>query len=98
MVRIHDHSETYDLDFLTLQKQLGKQHIMSSDFTIAIKDETVFFTGCGKGHGVGLCLYSASALAEKGGNAVEILAKFFPNTFLYNLNAVPETGKEGVIR
>jgi stage II sporulation protein D len=89
-VRVQDNSETHDLDFFTLQNLLGKNHILSSDFTVAIKDDVVLFLGHGKGHGVGLCLYSASALAEKGENAVKILSKFFPDTYLYNLNAIPE--------
>jgi stage II sporulation protein D len=62
---------------------------MSSDFTVTIKDDTVIFSGFGKGHGVGLCLYSASALAQNGENAVKILSKFFPETYLYNINALP---------
>lgn len=91
-LRIQDNSETHDIDFFTLQNQIGKTHIQSSDFTVAIKDDAVLFSGYGKGHGVGLCLYSASALAEKGDSAVKILSKFFPDTYLYNLNALPSEG------
>jgi stage II sporulation protein D len=91
-LRIQDNSETHDIDFFALQNLLGKDHILSSDFTVAIKEETVLFSGYGRGAGVGLCLYSASALAEKGENAVKILSKFFPETYLYNLNAIPEEG------
>ena len=89
-LRIKDGSESYDIDFLTLQARLGANHLQSSDFTVALKDEAIVFTGFGKGHGVGLCLYSASALAQNGENAVKILSKFFPETYLYNLNAIPK--------
>ncbi len=89
-VRIKDDAETYDIDFLTLQSRLGATHLQSSDFTVSLKDDTVQFSGYGKGHGVGLCLYSANALAQNGENAVKILSKFFPETYLYNLNAVPK--------
>ena len=91
-LRIQDNTETHDIDFFSLQNLLGKNHILSSDFTVATKEDAVLFSGYGKGHGVGLCLYSASALAENGENAVKILSKFFPETYLYNLNAIPETG------
>ncbi len=89
-LRVKDSSETYDIDFFTLQNKVGSRHILSSDFTISMKEEAVLFTGYGRGHGVGLCLYSASALAQNGDNAVKILAKFFPETYLYNLNTLPD--------
>lgn len=88
-LRVKDGSETYDIDFLALQERVGKDHILSSDFSVAMKEDAVQFTGYGRGHGVGLCLYSASALAQNGENAVKILAKFFPETYLYNLDTLP---------
>lgn len=87
-------SESMDIDFVTLQAKLGKSNLRSSDFTVSLKDDAVLFSGFGKGHGVGLCLYSASALAQNGENAVKILAKFFPETYLYNLNAHPLSPRE----
>lgn len=89
-LRIKDSSETHDIDFLTLQERLGKEHILSSDFTVSVKEDALLFTGFGKGHGVGLCLYSASAQAQNGDNAVKILSKFFPETYLYNIDALPD--------
>lgn len=89
-IRAKGNTEAQDVDFFALQAKLGQSHLQSSDFTVSLKDDTVTFTGYGKGHGVGLCLYSASALAQNGENAVKILAKFFPETYLYNLNAVPK--------
>ena len=89
-LRINDNSETHDIDFFTLQERLGKAHILSSDFNVSVKEDAILFTGFGKGHGVGLCLYSASALAQNGDNAVKILAKFFPETYLFNLDALPD--------
>jgi stage II sporulation protein D len=88
--RIKSPGESFDIDFLALQSRLGPTHLQSSDFTVTLKDDAVQFTGYGKGHGVGLCLYSASALAQNGENAVKILSKFFPETYLYNLNAIPK--------
>lgn len=91
-IRLKGKEDTYDVDFITFQRKLGKNHILSSDFTLSVKDQTVSFKGFGKGHGVGLCLYSAEALAQNGENAVKILSKFFPETYLYNLNALPHKG------
>jgi stage II sporulation protein D len=88
-LRIKDDASSYDFDFFALQAAIGKNHLLSSDFAVTVKDETVLFSGFGKGHGVGLCLYSATALAQNGENAIKILAKFFPETYLYNLNATP---------
>lgn len=88
--RVKDGSQSFDIDFLTLQNRLGASHLQSSDFTVSVKDDNLVFTGFGKGHGVGLCLYSATALAQNGENAVKILSKFFPETYLYNLDAVPK--------
>ncbi len=89
-VRVKDGAQSIDLDFLTLQGRLGATHLQSSDFTVSLKDDAVVFTGFGQGHGVGLCLYSANALAQNGENAVKILSKFFPETYLYNLDAIPK--------
>lgn len=89
-LRVSDGHEFYDFDFLDLQARLGVRHLQSSDFTVSLKDEGVLFSGFGKGHGAGLCLYSASAMAQNGDHAVKILSKFFPETYLMNLNALPQ--------
>jgi stage II sporulation protein D len=89
-IRFKDGEASFDLDFVTLQQKLGDKHLLSSDFTVSMKDDAVVFNGFGKGHGVGLCLYSANALAQNGENAVKILSKFFPETYLYNMNAIPK--------
>ncbi len=89
-LRVNDGPHSHDIDYLTLQDKLGPLNLKSSDFTVSLQDDFVLFTGFGKGHGVGLCLYSANALAQNGENAVKILAKFFPETYLYNLDAIPK--------
>lgn len=89
-MRAKDGKESRDIHFLDLQKKLGAKHLQSSDFSMNQQEDQVTFIGYGKGHGVGLCLYSASAMAQNGDNAVKILSKFFPETYLMNLNAMPE--------
>ena len=93
-LRVKDSNEAVDLDFFALQECLGRERIRSSDFVISVKDDSVLFTGFGKGHGVGLCLYSASAMAQNGDNAMKILSKFFPDSFLMNLKAITSRQKE----
>lgn len=88
-LRAKDGIETHDFPFLELQRRLGANRLQSSDFTLTLKEDSAVFTGFGKGIGVGLCLYSASAMAQNGDNAVKILSKFFPDTYLLNLNAMP---------
>lgn len=80
--RVHDRNETKNIDFLTLQRKLGEKRLRSSDFVVNVKGNTVFFQGYGEGHGVGLCLYSASRMAEKGDKAPKILNSFFPEAEL----------------
>jgi stage II sporulation protein D len=87
-LRVKDGISSHDFDFFAIQKIVGSNHLLSSDFTVAIKDDTINFHGFGKGHGVGLCIYSANALAQNGENAPKILSKFFPDTYLYNLDAM----------
>jgi stage II sporulation protein D len=89
-IRLKEGQEVQNVDFFTLQSRLGRQYLLSSDFTVMLKDDSVFFNGFGKGHGVGLCLYSAAAMAQNGDNAVKILSKFYPDAYLQNLNAIPQ--------
>jgi len=88
-VRITGPDYHEDLSFFDFQKKLGKERLKSNDFAISVKDQRVLFSGFGKGHGVGLCIYSASAMAQNGENALKILSKFYPETFLLNLSAIP---------
>ncbi len=85
-----DHSHK-DLSFFQFQKVVGEDKLKSNDFSIEEKDGGFQITGYGKGHSVGLCLYSASAMAQSGENALRILSTFYPETFLYNLSALPNS-------
>ncbi len=76
-----------DLPFFDFQKKLGSSHVLSNDFTIEEKGGKFTFVGYGIGHGVGLCLYSATAMAQNGENALKILTKFFPGSSLYRLTS-----------
>ncbi|MFI5334836.1 MAG: SpoIID/LytB domain-containing protein [Chlamydiales bacterium] len=81
-VRVRDQNTSKNIDFITLQRKLGEKKLHSSDFIVNVKGSSIFFQGYGEGHGVGLCLYSASRMAEKGEKAPKILSVFFPNAQL----------------
>lgn len=88
-VRVGDGLDAKNFDFMTFQKKIGEQKLRSSDFTSATKGESVVFTGYGAGPGVGLCLYTANKLAEKGEKAPKILAAFFPETSIEKMRKLP---------
>jgi stage II sporulation protein D len=79
-LRLHDGEKKFDMDFLALQKAVGKDLLRSSDFTTSIAGSEVRFNGYGSGAGVGLCLYSANVMAQEGKDAGKILTTFFPET------------------
>ena len=93
-VRLKDGENNKDIDFFALQSAIGKKLIKSNDFIVFLRDNEIHFVGYGKGHGVGLCLYSASCMAQNGDIAVKILSKFFPNTFILNLSAGDSTANK----
>ena len=78
-VRLRDAHGSKDLDFLSFQKKIGEGRLRSNDFTLNSKGDQIQFVGYGDGAGVGLCLYSASKLAEHGEKAPKILSTFFPD-------------------
>lgn len=78
-VRLYDDANICDLDFHTLQQELGSDQLRGSEFVVETTGNQVTFTGYGAGAGVGLCLYSAEALAGRGQDARAILKSFFPH-------------------
>ena len=59
-------------------RTLGWQHVKSAAFDLRRIGDVYRFTGRGSGHGVGLCVIGSAKLAEKGGSAEQILARYFP--------------------
>lgn len=87
-VKVTGDTEVKDYDFTTFQKIVGKANLRSNDFKVEMKGEELVFTGYGEGTGVGLCLYSAKALASKGEKAPQILQAFFPNTKIEKIKSL----------
>lgn len=59
--------------------------VNSGDLVLSLRGETAIITGRGFGHGVGLCQYSAQALAEQGWTYKQILDNFYPGARLAQL-------------
>ncbi len=85
--RVKDGGEMRQFDFTKLQKALGATKLKSNDFNIVVQGDQIIFKGFGEGSGVGLCLFSASAMADKGEKAPNILSAFYPGTQLENIRA-----------
>ncbi len=84
-LRVKEGDATHNLDFFKLQKAVGANRLRSNDFTVKLNGDQIIFTGFGEGHGVGLCLFSATAMAEHGDNTKKILSTFFPESKLENI-------------
>jgi stage II sporulation protein D len=87
-IRIKDGDDVRQLDFFKLQQMIGANRLKSNDFTVQLTGDRVVIKGFGEGHGVGLCLYSASQMAERGETAPKILSAFFPETKLQNMRSI----------
>jgi SpoIID/LytB domain protein len=59
-------------------RTLGWQHIKSAAFTVRKEGDAFHFSGHGSGHGVGLCVIGSVRLAERGTDADQILARYYP--------------------
>ncbi len=87
-IRVKDGSHSEDIDFITLQKALGKDNLLSNDFTVSLKRNMIIFEGYGEGTGVGVCIYSACQMSERGDLAPKILEAFYPYTYLEKVQSL----------
>ncbi|MCL3781903.1 SpoIID/LytB domain-containing protein [Prolixibacteraceae bacterium JC049] len=73
---------------LEIRKSLSESHLYSSAFVIDKLDiidgipQQFVLTGCGWGHGVGLCQIGAAVMGAKGYNHTEILTHYFKGASL----------------
>lgn len=87
-IKVTGETQVKDFDFTTFQRIVGPNKLRSNDFTVETKGDEIVFTGFGEGPGVGLCLYSAKIMAEKGEKATQILEAFFPKTKLEKVKSL----------
>ena len=71
---------------LAIDRRLGWNAVPGNTYTMQTVNGEVVLEGAGQGHGIGLCQRGAKAMAEDGADYREILAHYFPNTLLENIN------------
>ncbi len=75
-------SETY-IEAKELRRFLGWKKVPSTLFTLKTIKDTLILSGRGYGHGVGLCQWGTLKMARDGKLYREILAYYYPNTFIH---------------
>jgi len=93
-LRIASKNKFVEIPFDEFQKLIGKNRVLSNDFTAHVVKEHISFDGYGKGFGVGLCLFSADYMAKSGNSTPQILSHFYPTTHLVKLGYIPDSFKE----
>ena len=73
-----------------VRKYLGYSSLKSSFFVVKPYKDVFVFIGKGWGHSVGMCQWCAKNMADIGYSYKEILAFFYPNTYIGTIN---EKGK-----
>lgn len=87
-LRVKDGGKNHDVSFARLQQLVGEKKLQSNDFTVTHQRDRVIFQGFGQGLGMGLCIYSAKIMAERGEKAPHILKAFFPNVLITNQHSL----------
>ena len=67
------------------RQAMGPDIVRSTNFTIAVEDAKVVFSGKGWGHGVGLCQWGAFGMSRRGYDYKEILAFYYPGSRVVQL-------------
>ncbi|MDP2168409.1 MAG: SpoIID/LytB domain-containing protein [Thermodesulfovibrionales bacterium] len=68
----------HTIEATELRRKLGWKRLPSTDFSVKVNGDSVFFDGKGYGHGVGLCQWGSLEMARKGKTYKEILQYYFP--------------------
>jgi stage II sporulation protein D len=68
-------------------RQLGWEKLKSLRFTVTRTASGYRFDGRGHGHGVGLCVFGASALAARGYSTSQLLEAYFPGLMIASASA-----------
>lgn len=68
---------------------VGAARLRSTAFTIEERESTLFFSGRGYGHGVGMCVIGAGRRSARGEAVRGILAHYYPGLAITPLDAPP---------
>lgn len=75
-----------DVSGKDFREALGFENLRSTDFTVKVKGDSVYFAGSGGGHGVGMCQWGAKGMAEDGRGYKEILKWYYPGITIKRVN------------
>jgi stage II sporulation protein D len=78
VVRVRGTRGTQTLSGEALRRVLGLTRLRSTLFEVRRTADGFVFVGSGNGHGVGMSQWGARALAQRGANYEQILARFYP--------------------
>ena len=78
VVRVRGTRGTRTLSGEALRRVLGLTRLRSTLFEVRRTADGFVFVGSGNGHGVGMSQWGARALAQRGANYKQILARFYP--------------------
>jgi hypothetical protein len=71
---------------IVVDRRLGWDAVPSDNFAMRTTPEGVVLEGAGEGHGIGLCQRGAKAMAQAAASFREILAHYYPNTTLTEID------------
>jgi stage II sporulation protein D len=71
----------------TLRRILGPTRLRSTLFEVRRTADGFVFVGSGNGHGVGMSQWGARALARRGSNHRQILARFYPGARIERISS-----------
>ena len=77
-ISIRHSKGSFVLDGKDFREALGYENIRSTDFTLKVKEDSVYLAGSGGGHGVGMCQWGAKGMAEEGKSYKDILKWYYP--------------------
>jgi len=76
-----------DVSGETLRRILGPTRLRSTLFEVRRTADGFVFVGSGNGHGVGMSQWGARALARRGSNHQQILARFYPGARIERISS-----------
>ncbi|MBM2837406.1 MAG: putative cell division protein, SpoIID family [Deltaproteobacteria bacterium] len=85
-ISVRHSNGSFELPGKDFREALGFENIRSTDFTLKIKGDSVYFAGSGGGHGVGMCQWGAKGMAEEGKSYKDILKWYYPGVTIKRMN------------
>lgn len=86
-VQVRGSDGTQTLSGEALRRVLGLTRLRSTLFEVRRTDDGFVFVGSGNGHGVGMSQWGARALARRGSNYKQILARFYPGATIDRISS-----------